>query len=126
MRIYPAYKGHIFAKTITKDQLTTIKDMIKELGYEQTSGEDEYYQGAFVTDYSKKISGPGLKEFEVAILISFKRDTPETDQYRNMGFVISNFEDAGVPEVEEEINKVEQIVLDKLIEFSGKENIEMR
>jgi len=122
---YPATEKRLFSWTISKEQLTEIKTILIANGYERIGKEDVPYEGAYTTLYSKGIDT--LKQIEnnkVKVLMSFKVSNHDSSQYRNYGFSVFNLEHDDIKEINDEINKIEDIIYSKLISFVGAENVE--
>lgn len=105
-----------------RGQVDTIKSTIVGEGCKRTTAEDYSYEGAIVTQYTKEIStGNGI--FKIGIMFSFKStDTPE-DYYQNLGLTIYSIGNSDAPEVELEMNRIENVLYKKLVDVTGKENV---
>ena len=59
-------------------------------------------------------------------MLNFKETSVESDFYRNMGVTISNLDRKDIPEINDEVNRIEQILYNKLLEVAGKDNVVRR
>ncbi len=122
LRRYPPVEKELFSWQIHKNEVETIKNSIISDGYKRV-GKDNYpYQGAITTLYEKEITTTKINS-KIQILLSFKiTDTPN-NFYRNLGITISNADRSDIPEINDEVNRIEEILYKKLLEVAGEENV---
>jgi hypothetical protein len=121
---YPPVEKELFSWTLSREQLVEIKNTLEENGYKKITRDNYPYEGAFVTQYSKEINTkPELKDSQVQIYMSFKTENLNSDKYRNYGFSVFNLHHDDVKEINDEIDRIENIIHGKLIDFAGANNV---
>ena len=121
---YPPVKRELFSWSLSREQLTEIKNVLEENGYKKLSSDDYSYEGAFVTQYAKEINtSTKTKNNLIQIMMSFKTDDLSSGKYRNYGFSVFNLYHNDIEEIDAEINRIENIIYSKLVEFAGAKNI---
>lgn len=141
-RQYPPLEKKLFSWQIPKNQVETIKNTILSDGYKRISNDNYPYMGAIVTQYAKEISTTKIKS-RVQIMLNFKDTcisnvyygkfdtgivkedtcTTETAYYRNLGISIFNLDNNDIPEINDEVNRIEEILYKKLLEVAGEKNV---
>jgi len=122
---YPPVQKRLFSREIPKNEVDTIKNTILNNGYKRITRDNYSYEGAIVTQYAKEVSTTQINS-RVLIMLTFKETSVESDFYRNMGVTISNLDRKDIPEINDEVNRIEQILYNKLLEVAGKDNVVKR
>lgn len=120
---YPPIKKDLFAWQIQKQNVDKVKNTILKEGYLRITDENYRYEGAIVTQYEKDIIFSQVNN-KINILLSFKEDYSNQDNYRNLGVTIASFNSNYLPETMNEVDRMEEILFSKLIELCGEKNIE--
>ena len=116
-------KKHLFVWQSTENQIAIIKSKIIEEGYKRTRNENFRHEGAICTLYVKGLSCNGL-EYEISILISFKETKSAPNVFRNLGLTIVKTKGNDIPEIDIELDRMENILYEKLVELVGAEYVE--
>jgi|GEM_PF-5235064 len=119
---YPPIEKELFSWKIPKNQIDTIKNTILSNGYKRITKDNYPYEGAIVTQYAKEIPTTQMNS-RVQIMLNFKETDTENVFYRNLGISVFNLDRNNIPEINDEINRMEQILYKKLLEVAGKDNV---
>lgn len=119
---YPPVQKRLFSREVPKNEVGTIKNTILSNGYKRITKDNYTYEGATVTQYAKEVSTTQINS-RVIIMLTFKETSVESDSYRNMGVVISNLDRNDIPEINDEVKRMEQILYNKFLEVAGSDNV---
>ncbi|MBI5665026.1 MAG: hypothetical protein HZC49_08090 [Nitrospirae bacterium] len=131
----------LFSWQIPKKEVETIKNTILNNGYKRVGKDNHHYKGAITTLYEKEIVTTKINS-KIQILLSFKETCiydvyhqglgirtvkeepcPDSTFYRNLGISISNLDRDDITEINDEVNRIEEILYRKLLEVAGEENV---
>jgi hypothetical protein len=56
-------------------------------------------------------------------MLNFKETDMQSSFYRNLGISVFNLDRNDIPEINDEVNRIEQILYNKLLEVTGKDNV---
>ncbi|MFN0116997.1 MAG: hypothetical protein ACKVQC_01720 [Elusimicrobiota bacterium] len=118
---HPQLKKELLAREVSKNQIDVIKKTIFNEGYKKIGTEDGLWQGALDTQYIKEILTDKIKT-TLLILISFK-ESENFNHFHNFGISILNNNQSNTPEIKAEINRMEEILYNKLLEISDRKNV---
>lgn len=119
----PMVDKHLYARNITKAELSELKTTIESLGYDRGSREDYAYEGAYVTTYFKYV-GQRVDQNLVQITLTFKTENLDEGYYRNFNFSVASVDPHGSAEIIAEIDATAEAIKKKLIALVGAENTE--
>jgi hypothetical protein len=134
---YPPVEKKLFSWHIPKNEVETIKNTVLNNGYKRVGKDNHHYKGAITTLYEQEIATTKINS-KIQILLSFKETClkkvgyisilkevpcPDSPFYRNLGISISNADRDDIPEINDEVNRIEDILYRKLLEVAGKENV---
>lgn len=119
---YPPVQKELFSWQIPKNQIDTVKSIILNEGYKRISKDNVTYEGAVVTQYAKEIATTKINS-RVQIMLNFKETDTYSDFYRNLGIKIFNLDRNDIPEINDEVNRIEEIIYRKLLEVAGGNNV---
>lgn len=119
---YPPVQKELFSRAIPKNQVDTIKNTILSNGYKRITKDNYPYEGAIVTQYAKEISTTQIRS-RVQIMLNFKETDMQSGFYRNLGISVFNLNRNDIPEINDEVKRMEQILYNKLLEVAGSDNV---
>lgn len=119
---YPPVEKELFSQEIPKNQVDTIKNIILRNGYKRITKDNYPYEGAIVTQYAKEISTTQINS-RVQIMLNFKETDIQSSFYRNLGISVFNLDRNDIPEINDEVDRMEQILYNKLLEVAGRDKV---
>lgn len=119
---YPPVERELFSREIPKNEVDTLKNTILSNGYKRISRDNYPYEGAIVTQYAKEISTTQINS-RVQIMLDFKETDMKSSFYRNFGISVFNLDRNDIPEINDEVDRMEQILYNKLLEVAGRDNV---
>lgn len=127
---YPPVEKKLFSWQIPKTEVETIKHTILSNGYKITTRDNykscvnysSFTDCVIISQYGKEVLTP-TNNTKVHIRLTFKETDPPSDFYRNLSITIVNLDRNNIPEINDEVNRIEGILYKKLLEVAGEKNV---